>query len=130
MYRSYKRFNNFSFFKSVNNSIHRYLKNAVCIRSFRGNYSVLFVPLGYVNTISRNAFKARSQIYVNKHNRTCEMCYILFLSYFSVKKSDHDVNKTDSLISGVISIIIQTKRSCPNKIWVIYFCPNCVNLLP
>ena len=92
MYRSHKRFKIFSFFKNVNNSIHRYLKNVVCIRSFLANYSVLFVPLRYVNTINRNAFKARSQvIYVNKHNRTCEMCYVLFLLYFSLKKSDHDV---------------------------------------
>ena len=31
--------------------------------------------------------------------------------------------------SGVISIIIQKNMLCTNKIRVIYFCPNCVNVL-
>ena len=39
MYRLHKRFTIFPLFENVNNSIHRYLKNAVCIRSFDANYS-------------------------------------------------------------------------------------------
>ena len=44
-----------------------------------------------VNAIYGNTFKARSQTSVNKHNPTCEMCFILFLLSFSMKKCDHDV---------------------------------------
>ena len=42
-----------------------------------------------------NAFKARSQTSINKHNRTCEMCLIVLLIrptvFFNGNKSDHDV---------------------------------------
>ena len=43
------------------------------------------------NAIYGNAFKARSQTFVNKHNWTCEMCFNLFLLSFSMEKSDHEV---------------------------------------
>ena len=33
-------------------------------------------------------------------------------------------------ISGIISIITHKNMLCTNKIHVIYFCPNCVNVLP
>ena len=44
-----------------------------------------------------NSFKSRTQKYVNKHNPTCGMCFILFLLhftwptlFFNEKKPDHD----------------------------------------
>ena len=33
-------------------------------------------------------------------------------------------------ISGIVSITIQKNTLCTNKTCVIYFCPNCVNVLP
>ena len=115
MYTSHKRFTVFSFYKKINNSIHRYLKNAICIIFFNVNYSdttwsCLF-HRATVNAIYGNTFKARSQTSVNKHNPICEICFILF-------------------ISGVISIIVQKNTLCTSKIRVIYFCRNCVNFLP
>ena len=61
------------------------------------------------------------------------MYFILFLLSFSMKKATMMLNKTDIpviFLSGVIrSIIIQKNTLCTNKTCVIYFCPNCVNLL-
>ena len=65
-----------------------------------GYYSVLFLLLYYVNTIYGNSFKARKQTLVNKHKPSCEMCFILLLLSFSMKKSDHDSQWY--FISGVV----------------------------
>ena len=71
-----KRFTIYYFSKNINDSVHGFLKNAVCIRSFNINHSItlsLLCPTvlrKYVNT-----FKARSQTFVNKHNPACEMRY-------------------------------------------------------
>ena len=34
-----------------------------------------------------------------------------------------------TFICGIISIIVQKKTLCKNKIRAIYFCPNCVNFV-
>ena len=72
----------FFFFKNINDSIHRFLKNAVCIRSFNVNYSNINhsclpppVLLKYGLHKYVNTFKVRSQTSVNKHNPTCEMLW-------------------------------------------------------
>ena len=72
----------FSFFKSINDSIHQYLKNAVRIRSFSINYSNTtqsYLNAIYVNTKYVNAFKSRSQTSLKKHNPTYGMSFIVFL---------------------------------------------------
>ena len=91
MYKLHKRFTIFSFSKNINNSIHRYLKNAVYIRSFNVNYSDTTQSCLSQNLIYGNTFKARSQTSVNKHNPTCKMCFILFILSVSMKKDDHEV---------------------------------------
>ena len=93
----------------------------------------MFVQLCYVNAIYENTFKTRSQTSVNKHNPTCEMCFILFPVSFSMKKCDHNVKLnwlSMIFIFGVISIIIQKNTLCINKIRLIYFWQNYVIFLP
>ena len=76
-----KRFTICSFSKNINDSIHQFLKNAVCIRPLmliiaaiasRVCSTVLskYFLRKYVTT-----FKARSQTSVNKHNPTCGISY-------------------------------------------------------
>ena len=78
---------NFSFFESISDSIHRFLKNKVCIKFFNGNYNnsanfFFFCPIvlhkynlcKYVIT-----FNAKSQVSVNEPNPTCRMSFVLFL---------------------------------------------------
>ena len=86
MHRSHKSFTIFSFSKNINNSINRYLKNAVCIRSFNVNYSDTNQSCLSQNAIYGNTFKTRSQTPVNKRNPTCEMCFNSFLLSFPMKK--------------------------------------------
>ena len=89
MFRLYKKFSIFSFAKNINNSIHQYLK-----KRFAKDLSKLIIaillslvcPTVYVNTIYGSTFMARSQMSVNKHDPTCEMCFILFFLSFSMKK--------------------------------------------
>ena len=72
-----KRFTTFSFSKNNNDSIYRFLKNAVYIRFFNVNYSStlsLFCPTKLRKYNLRkcvNTFKVINQASVNKHNPTC-----------------------------------------------------------
>ena len=76
-----KRFTIISFSKNINNSIHRFLKNAICKRSSNGNYSnapgLLCRTVLHKQDLRKyvNNFKARGQTFANKQLNTCNVLF-------------------------------------------------------